>query len=235
MIFEVSNIKSKESMDQEILLYLKQEKFSNVIDIGGVKNPWAYAFVDTYVDQYYPTVDIYGDTNYPDTFWDSKFIVGDIDNENFKRELLHEVEKKGKYEFCICTQLLEHLCNPLDFLNFLPKIAKEGYISVPTKYTELQRGVSSIGSTGLTGTFRGMHTHKWVCTIRDKCLWLWPKFCWLEVMELGWENNPPNPTGQLGFKWKNNIPYHIVDDKEISSFSPIDVIEYYRNELEKGL
>ncbi len=234
-------IENREVGENRILEYLEKEQFSGVIDIGGVQKPWASPYVSTYVDLIHPYE---WAKRYPDMYdeyiWKAKMIIGNCEDPEVWDQIYKDIEKNSyRYGFAICAHLIEHLGNPGIFLDRLSSIAKEGFIATPNKYAELKRGVhfgdEGIERCGLKGHYRGFFPHRWICTIRDEKLWMFPKLNFIEQMEFSWENKVKDESRQLGFRWKGSIPYHIVDDTILDFPDPQPGIEYYREELGKGL
>ncbi len=232
--------------DKRVLEYLEANSYHRCLDIGGVHRPWASKFVTTYVDM----VTFEGwKKRYPDGFdiypevWSSKLIHGDCENDAVWRELVEDVGEHGKYDFVICSQVLEHLVNPQWFLERLPFVADEGYIAVPNKLFELGRGREftdeGLERCGMSGYYRGAAPHRWIFTIKEKALWGFPKLGMLEFVKFGFEDklkhHEPFNFGTLGFMWKDDIPVHIISDLDIDFPDPQEAIELYRRELEHGL
>lgn len=139
-----------------ILKFLEQQKseFSNykVIDVGGASNSWADNYVDAYVDiQKFDT--------------DKMLFIGDICQTKIWDEI---VSTHGKFDFSICTHVLEDVRDPLFVAQGLMKISKAGFISMPNKHTELSNIESPF--------YLGYCHHRWIYSIQDnpdlkeKCL-----------------------------------------------------------------
>jgi hypothetical protein len=142
---------------------------------------------------------------------------------------IHEfsIDNGKMFDFAICSHVIEHLANPYVTLKTLPGIAKEGYIAMPSKYTELKRGAHF-------KQCRGIAHHRWIGSLRDGELWLFPKLSFIEAVEFGWAA-PEGKHGELGFRWKDDIPFNIVSDKQLVGSGPLAMAEYYIKELEIGL
>ena len=245
MIYD-AQIETQPMGDKRILEYLEAQGYHRCLDIGGVHRPWASKFVTTYVDLVTPAD---WEKRYPGMYkpypeiWDSQIIQNDCEDDLTWSYLRQEVAKNGKYDFVICTHMLEHLANPQRFLERLPLVANEGYIAIPNKMFELGRGrqISDEGleRCGLIGHFRGAFPHRWIFTVKDKVLWAFPKVSAIEMMVFNFEDKlkhyEPLDCGQLGFMWKEDITVRIVNDTDIGFPDPQEAIEFYRKELEGGL
>jgi len=154
-------IETRPMGDKRALDYLETKSYHRCIDIGGVQRPFASKFVTTYVDMVRPED---WEKRYPGMYepfseiWDSKLIHGDLEVNEVWAELEQDVFDNGKYDFVICSHVLEHLANPEQFLKLLPFIADEGYIGIPNKVFELGRGrefsEEGLKRCGLIGTYR---------------------------------------------------------------------------------
>jgi hypothetical protein len=227
MIFDEGGL-DRELMRSKVLSYLKERKFESVIDVGGASEPWAREFVSLYVDLWKPEDWL---QRYPDNLEDgfvrkTPFIEGDLDDPVTWDEVLKFGNGK-KFDFAICSHVIEHLSNPYITLMMLPEIAEEGYIALPSKYTELKRG-------GYIPQCRGALSHRWIGSLRNGEFWLFPKLSFIEGVEFKWAKIE-GKHGELGFRWKNGIPFNIVTDKQLGGPNPGLVIDYYVMELEKGL
>ncbi|CAJ1359687.1 unnamed protein product [Effrenium voratum] len=67
----------------------------------------------------------------------------DVNKESAWDPLLHHVEVAGKFEFAVASHILEDIVNPEILLQMLPRIARRGFVAMPSKFTELKRGVDA--------------------------------------------------------------------------------------------
>ncbi len=114
----------KESFRAEMLDGVRRNKATNpnysVMDIGGRFNPWADELVDAYVDVFpFET--------------DKKLYVGDVNSEDIWRQL----EADGPFDFVIISHVLEDIRDAITPLNWLPRVAKAGFLGLPVKHREL--------------------------------------------------------------------------------------------------
>lgn len=240
MIYDVT---ATELQREKILAYLKSKKFNKVVDVGGAMNPWARKYVTHYIDllnphDYLPT---HGPEMYDEDVKRAEFIKGDVEDIDFLRKIR---DKYGMFDFIICTHVLEHLGNPKIFLDHLPHMGWEGFVGVPNKYTELSRNVhcgeDGRAEFGMEKIIRGFAPHRWIFTIREspRVLFCFPKLTLIEqITGLEWAEECFERFGshELSFRWKNRLPYHVIDDTHLDAPSPGPVIKMYREELRIGL
>jgi len=163
----IFNIENKVVQRERVLDYLADNKFDRVADVGGSLDPWAKEFVTHYFDLVPPY----------DKRPDAKFIIYDLNQTSIIR---------GRFDFVICTQMLEHTYNPDWSIYLLTRLGQHGFIDVPNKITELTKGVAfgdeGLNRCGLTDHFRGFTPHRWIFTIKENVLWCFPKINFLEYM-----------------------------------------------------
>ncbi len=235
MIFNQS---ANEDGKPSVLDYLGEQKFKSVLDIGGAMFPWAQKYVTHILDILNP-IDYL--KKYPEFYNDyllkSKIFIGDI-NDNFGwEEVFNYIKKYGKFNFAICTQVLEDIRNPNYVLRILPEIAEEGYISVPNKNKELSLvegcAPQDMAECGLYTPYIGYFHHRWICSILDGVFILFPKLQFVDCIDkYEWVNK--EAWHELSFRWKGNIPFKIINDDWLGPNAP-SVFEIYRKELKKGI
>ncbi len=203
-----------------VVEYAKGKK---VIDVGGALNHW-------FEPQPFCCLDILkGDCKLN--------FQGDVNMPLGWEEILEYVENHGKFDFAICTHVLEDVRNPPMILESLPLIAHEGFVSMPDKRTELQiqecNEPDTLERMGLKRAYRGYFHHRWIFTIRDEALWIFPKLTAIEVMkDLKWVE--PRVTRELSFFWEGDIPYKMFQDDWLGP-NPWEYIINYSREIKEGL
>lgn len=208
--------------EQKVRIYLEEKNFQRVIDLGGVQRPWARPYVTHYVDlitpekwaERYPEMKEYGG------FWNRKFIQGDLDSAETWQRLY-------KYDFAICTQMIEHSRDPEKLLNRISTIAKQGFISVPHHMYELRKGIH------WDHNFRGALPHRWIIIIRDSVMWFYPKLCFIESMKFDFVDNYERKIPDLSFWWKDEIPVKIIDDSHLDFPDPQIAKDFYAKEMRR--
>lgn len=210
-----------------VLSILAKAGYRRVIDIGGALAPWAKPHVTHYAD--------INDGAEGVTF------KGDISTIEPWIKINADTEAHGRFDYAICTQTLEDLRNPQCALQWLPMIAKRGYIDVPNKFMELRKGTENRyqadwDALGIDGAYRGYIHHRWIFSIRDGVLWLYPKLSFLEHVKAIDAMLPPPDWGfnSLSFFWEDTLPFHTWNNDFIGP-SPAAVIQAYVTELAQGL
>lgn len=178
-----------------------------IIDIGGWSDGWALDISDLNVD----------------------INVCDSENTMYLNvcesldKLLNYVEENGKFDYCICSHILEDLYNPYLLLNNFHKIAKAGVIMVPYFKSEL--------STIETPLWLGYIHHKYIFKQSNDTgnLIVIPKMPFLEKFSR-------YNVADLNFKieWENNIPYEIFMDYYLGPNSTA-VFDKFSDELGFGI
>ena len=202
---------------KEVLQFLEDRKkrcadFS-VIDIGCAVNPWTASVVTATLDK-----------NTRKITQNSFF--GDMNKPRDWEQVLDYVDRHGKFSYSVCTHTLEDLAYPILTLEMLPRIAEAGFISVPSKFVELQRGIE--------GPYRGFIHHRWIfCTVDGQVI-LVPKIPLVEYLPLDseqWANNPENR--ELQIFWRKGLSYSILNDDYLGP-NATAVVDMYRAFLEKN-
>ena len=200
----------------EILSYVSELKSQNpnftLIDIGASWNHFSAEYLTH-------TFDL-NPHNIPDVH----AFRGDMNTYEDWVQLFEYVEKHGKFDFCNCTHTLEDIAYPLAALRYMPRIAKEGFIAVPSKFWELQRRDS----------MRGGHHHRWIFDInKDNKLLAYPKINLIEYMRIYDEKNKliqENSQLELRIRWKDTIEFEVVNNDYLGPTFQ-DVINMYHDLL----
>lgn len=135
------------TLRQRVLDYLAEKRAASefrVIDVGGRYNPWADEHTDAYVDLF------------PTDSSDRNIYVGNI----CKPDVWDEIRADGPFDFSICTHVLEDVRDPFFVAAQLQSISKAGFVSVPTKHSELSNVESRF--------YLGYCHHRWVFTVRPE-------------------------------------------------------------------
>ncbi len=130
--------------------------------------------------------------------------AGDMNSYEDWVQLFAYVEEHGKFDFVNCTHTLEDIAYPMAALKYLPRIAKEGFIAVPSKYYELQR----------RDTFKGGIHHRWIFDHKNGELVAYPKMGLLENMTFfpyGNEIESKADT-ELRMFWKDSINFSVINN-----------------------
>jgi hypothetical protein len=163
-----------------------------LIDMGASWNPFSTEFLTH-------TFDINAN-NIPNI----KSFKGDLNDYEDWQQLFDYVKQHGKFSFCNCTHTLEDIAYPLAALKYMPRIAKEGFIAVPSKYWELQR----------RDLMRGGHHHRWIFDNKNNTLLAYPKINLIEYMSPYQEMDKliqDNSHLELRIFWKDDIVFEVIN------------------------
>ncbi len=198
----MSRVKSRKLI-KNIINEKKRNGIFEVIDVGGIHNPWAKEITDYYID-------IQSDTQFEDHLF-----VGDINEIEIWDRII--TQRKGKkFDFSICTQTLEDLRDPIFVIKQLKRISSMGYISTPNKHIEFSNPTSSM--------WLGYAHHRWIFSVKEKgansFLFIIPKWPCVEYFNskkksfsfmLGQYRGIGRIAPLFGLKWKNKQIIGIFD------------------------
>ncbi len=178
------------------LEYLDEKKFGTVIDIGYLENNWSTPWVTHYVNL----------GHVKDTT--KHAFIGNISQYDIWDRLLKYVEEHGKFDFSICTHTLEDISSPQLVCELLPRISKEGYIAVPSKYRELTRRESRTVGMG----YQGLIHHRWVFNKEGDSFVGYPKIALLEYMDFDSTFESMFYLDEFNFFWTDEFELKILDN-----------------------
>ena len=201
-----------------VIEYIKAARMNDpsftVVDVGGSMNSWAAQYVDSIVD----FVDC------PNADSKIRHFKCDITDPDSWHEIMKHVDSNGKFDFCICTHTLEDIMNPEFVSRQIAKIAKSGYIAVPSKHRELARFENG------RNTYRGYIHHRWIFDIIDNVFVGFPKINYIDSNDaFDRIANVSEHISDLSFFWKDTIDIRYVNNNYLGP-SVHAVIGYY-NEL----
>jgi hypothetical protein len=193
----------------EVVEYLKQKKYSRVLDVGGSVNSWSSPYITHCTD-----IQPHNNTSVHQ-------FIGNISTYSIWKNILDDVKKNGKFDFVICTHTLEDISSPQLVCEFLPLIANEGYIAVPSKYMEFIKH---------EGWYNGWIHHRWIFNKEGNNFVAYPKLSFLEdtniLSAFGWDNNSKDIPFDLSFFWKENFTLNIINNDYMGP-DVKSVMEYY--------
>ena len=187
----------KASLNQFLAEKRSQNNFK-VLDVGGSVGPWFWNNTDVIFDFIPPT------TNHGNIF-SGEYISGNATLPEGWKNLNDYIEKNGVFDFVICRQTLEDLSHPEFVVNQLQKVAKAGWIGVPSKYFELMNMQGIYGTNFAT---RGLHHHRWIYTSKNGRWYGLPKMGWTDSISdslLNMKFNGSPWAHELSFYWDKNI------------------------------
>jgi len=179
------------SSRNKIIDKIVEEKKKNpnykVIDIGGAMVGWSSEYVDFIADK-----------NIENS---SKSIQLDICDESSWLRFINNLDTK--YDLAICTHTLEDVYNPFLALKYLPVIAREGFITMPSTITECSYVESSL--------WLGYIHHRWIFAEEDDEMIIVPKLGVLApIVNNSIKYN--RDVEEIMFHWKDIIKYKIFMD-----------------------
>lgn len=196
----------------EVLSYVANLKAQNpnfkLIDIGASWNHFSLEFLTHTFD-----LNPHGIPNVHE-------FRGDMNDYEDWIQIFNYVAQHGKFDFCNCTHTLEDISYPMAALKYMPRIAKEGFIAVPSKFWELQR----------RDLMRGGHHHRWIFDIAtNNVLLAYPKINLIEYMTKYNQVDEiiqQNSQLELRLWWKDDITYAIINNDYLGPTFQ-DVINMY--------
>jgi hypothetical protein len=179
---------------------------SRILDIGGAANCWAKKHV-THLADYFC------DDSHRNEFTGTNIIFYDIDIENYEnwKPVFEDVEKNGLFDFVICTHTLEDLNYPENICKIINRIGKQGFISVPSKYSEYCIFESHLNLNG----HRGYHHHRWIYRLKNDILIGYPKMnTWDKYNNTNLEKANSTYT-EINFLWKDNFKFNFISPHQL--------------------
>lgn len=205
--FKYSSLDKRE----EVLTYLKENNFKRVIDVGATMNSWSSAFLTHYVD-----VNEWINSS-------CKGFHGNICLYSTWEPILKDVEENGLFDFVICSHTLEDIAAPQFVSEMLCKIAKEGFIAVPSKNMELTRNIN--------GPYYGWVHHRWIYNKEGDKFVAYPKLNFLEHYDhSNIVNKFTSDINELCFFWKDNFEFNIVNNDYMGP--NVEAVYSYFNNLD---
>ena len=188
----------------EVIDKIDKLKAKTIIDIGGSMNCWLGDRVTHIFD--FNGMD--HESNYGKTAnKDTHFFLGNISDLEDWQQIFDYVDIHGKFDFCSCTHTLEDIAYPIVALRYMPKIAKSGFIAVPSKFWEFQ--------SWWGWKFRGGVHHRWIFDNDDNVLHLFPKVNLIEYMQSYNDKqhiiNTKDNT-ELRLMWDDSIDYRVINN-----------------------
>jgi len=195
----------------EVINHVKNLKETNpnltVLDIGASHNPFDQSLLTHTFDLRYAEHSAYQ-------------FIGDINSYEDWVQLFNHVEEHGKFDFVNCTHTLEDIAYPMAALKYMPLIAKEGFIAVPSKYYELQG----------RDVFKGGIHHRWIWDNKDGKLIGYPKINLIESLTYYPHGKDIEAKANLELRlfWKDGIDFEIINNDYLGPTKEA-VVEMYQN------
>ena len=152
-----------------------------VVDLGGSRVGWTADLADLVVD-----------------LSAQSGMQFDLCRSDQWQGLLDLVDRSGPFDLCICTHTIEDLYDPVPCLEFMPRIAREGFVSTPSVVTELSHHESS--------AWRGFLHHRWILS-GQRSMELVSK---LEFINCFKATEYQRAQEEIVFHWRGQLPYRIL-------------------------
>jgi hypothetical protein len=183
---------------------------ATTLDIGGQPTTsWAKNYATHYVD-----------INLQDT---THTFSGNLSMPDTWEKLLSYVHEKGKFDYSICTHVLEDIANPKLVCEMLGRVSKRGFISLPSKYIEFSR---------VEGPWRGFIHHRWVFNVEEGKLVAYPKLGFLEspdydpiALQHNFDSN-----SELQIFWSDEVNLKLVNNDYLGP--NVEAVKSYYSHLE---
>lgn len=209
---------------EEVINYLFHQKLNNpsykVIDVGGSATSWTSEVADAFVD-------------IVEAKTTKKQFVVDICKESSWKKIASYTSKNGLYDYCICTHTLEDIYNPYIALEYLPKIAKRGIITMPSVAVEL----SYIESSEWIGYIHHRYMFGFDGDEKDCKMIVVPKINVANMFALN-DNSKIGSSKEIKFDWEENIPFEVFMNNYLGPNIQTLLQQYQLfvdNQLSKGI
>lgn len=204
----------------KLINFLQKSKSENknykVLDVGGACCGRFWKYTDVIFDWKSPLCHV-DDKNNPYHQYGTKHIKGNALKQDDWNKLIEYTKINGKFDFVLCTHTIEDFYDPTILLEMLPKVASAGYISVPSKESEIRKGYHNDNPY-----FKGCGHHFWIFTIYNNKLVGLPKMNWIETFSdqdlykvdprLGGSGatHTPFKKQELSIYWENTFDYCLL-------------------------
>lgn len=182
------------------------EKNYRVIDIGAGANPWSIDLVTHVADKFVDPKDVESVSKN-----NIQVFNLDVDDPRDWNVLLDDVEKNGKFDFVMCTHVLEDINNPKIACEMINRIGKAGFISMPSKYAEM---VVFENKSNCNLPYRGYHHHRWIYQIKNNVLIGHPKMNFHDYIQFDFDQTKGYAT-EIAFLWEGNFEYEFLDPHQM--------------------
>jgi hypothetical protein len=136
-----------------------------------------------------------------------------------------------EFDFVLCSHTLEDLRDPIGVCRELVRVAKSGYIEVPSRLTESSRGVER-------PFYCGYYHHRWLCEVEGTKISFMFKPAMLHAyrkfhFRKPW-NKKVNPQLEaVGFYWQGAFEFEeriIIDRDEVQQ----DLVQFKQKFIDRG-
>lgn len=204
--------------DKQIISKYKMKSSDKILDIGGSMKQHEELGVDTLVDVIHPEDAPYGASKLKA----KRFVKLDVTKEKLPF-------KSKKFDFCLCTHILEDLSTPFLVIEEMQRVAKRGLIITPSMGHDMV--YSHVDFTNwLTGARRvpGQAHHKWFFVKEGENLKIMPRnypILYTSKFHItGWDGDE-----EMIYYWEDKINY-----KEILGLSIHELIKEYERYIKRN-
>jgi hypothetical protein len=137
----------------------------------------------------------------------------------------------NEFDFVYLRHVVEDLWNPINCLNEVSRVAKEGWIETPSPICEMTRGID--GLDGISPPWRGYAHHRYIVWNDSNVLKILPKFPMVDIYD-NFNQNKLEELLKIPFNWgtfyhfKDTVNYKLLQMGREADFTFID---YSYNEL----
>lgn len=186
--------------------FKQKDRNYRILDIGAGENFWSEGWTTHIIDKFIDKNDIHKVSRNDITIFNV-----DIDDSRQWEVVLDDVERHGKFDFVICSHTLEDVNNPKIGCEMINRIGKAGYISMPSKYSELT--VFEYKSN-VNLPYKGYHHHRWIYQIKDNTLVGYPKLNLYDYIDFEFDKSKAIGT-EIAFLWEDLFDYSFIDCHEL--------------------
>lgn len=183
----------------------KGDKNYRILDVGAAENPWGKEWITHIADKFVEPKNI-------SKVCDNDITVfrTDIDDPRDWQEIVDDVEKNGMFDFVICSHTLEDVNNPKIACEFINRVGKAGFISMPSKYAELTTFETYYSNL----RYCGYHHHRWIYQIRNDVLVGTPKMNFHDNVDFSFDQGKALHT-EIAFLWEDGFDYEFLYPNEM--------------------
>jgi hypothetical protein len=180
---------SSEQSRADVIAFVRERKRLDpgfrVIDVGGAATSWTAEIADCVVD-----------INAPDG---ERSIAADICTVEGWEKVLTAAQRMGGFSYVICTHTLEDLYNPFFSLTYLPRLAPQGIITMPSIEAELSH-IENLN-------WKGNVHHRWIFHQRGDRMLIIPKIGAIEALVDYVQFRPS--TSEIRYDWQDSIEHEV--------------------------
>jgi SAM-dependent methyltransferase len=130
------------------------------------------------------------------------------------------------FDFAVCTFTLEDVRDPIRVCEEMSRVARAGYVEVPSLLDELTWRVAELGG----GPWVGHTHHRWLCTLQDGELQFLPKWHGLHAR---WRAQVP-PRWARDLSWEDRVLAHSWAGS-LPARERLAIVDYPFDELEAAI